>query len=230
MNIISGRRTNIVVAVLSGILAGSAFGYWGYGEYREHELRSAILEMMADTGQRMRDALSVDAGSAAASNPEALGRLYDHAVAVDAHLRRLRGMDVSPVDKLGDAADDYVLTSREILLRHASSHRYRLKLSENLAALRDHMRSDDRTGQWVTEAVRAKERVEETFRDYRLATSALGTLLESYPESQAGIAPHVDAAQLIDDSLVTDARNRLRDTFRQVTRDIERIASLAAYR
>ncbi len=230
MNIISGHKAKAVAATLAAVLAGSAFGYWGYGEYRAYELRSEVTELVKDTSLRLRDALSIEPSSMSADNQRTLSKLYDHAFAVDSHLQKLRDIDASPVEALADAADDYVLTGREILVRHASSQRTRLKLSGSLQALQNHMRADDRTGSWVTQAVRAKERVEEDYRDYRLASNALGKLLESFPASQTKIAPHVEAALLIDESLVNGARQRVLDTSRQTAREIEKIANLNAYR
>lgn len=230
MNIISGRKAKAVVAIFAAVLAGSAFGYWGYGEYRAYELRSEVTELVKDTSLRLRDALSVEPSSMSADNPGALNKLYDHAVAVDSHLQKLRGVDATPAGALADAADDFVLTGREILVRHASSQRIRLKLSGSLQVLQNHMRADDRTGSWVTQAVRAKEQVEEDYRDYRVVSNALGKLLESFPASRRTIAPHVEAAFLIDESLVNEARQRVLDTSRQTAREIEKIANLNAYR
>lgn len=230
VNIISGHKVRAVVAILAAVLAGSAFGYWGYGEYRAYELRSEVTGLVKDTSLRLREALSVDPSSLSADNSGALSKLYDHAFAVDNHLKELRGMDAAPAGALADAADDYVLTGREILVRHASSQRIRLKLSGSLQVLQNHMRADDRTGSWVTQAVRAKEQVEEDYRDYRLVSNALSKLLESFPASQRTIAPHVDAALLIDESLVNEARQRVLDTFGQTAREIDKIANLNAYR
>lgn len=228
--IFSIPKTKIAAAAVAAVLAGSAFGYWGYGEFREHELRNAVTEIVTDTSLRMRDALRAETGSIPANNPATLRRFYDHAVAVDGHLSELRGMDVSPIGGLGDAADDYVLTGREILLRRAASQRYRLKLAESIQALRNHMRADDRSGSWVREAVRAKERVEEDYRDYRITINALGTLLESFPASRAKMAPHVDAALLADDALVAEARKLVLESSKQVADEVGKISELAAYR
>jgi hypothetical protein len=230
MDIISGHRTRVLVAILVAVGATSAFGYWGYGEYRVYELRSEVSELVKDTSERLRESLSVEPNSASARNPETLRKLYDHAVSVDGHYQKLREIDLSPVGAYADAADDYLLTSREILLRRASSQRNQLKLADSLRALRNHMRADDRTGSWVTNAVRAKERVEENYRDYRMTTDALGRLLESFPASQAHIAPHVEASLLIDDALVRQARERLQETSGRTAAEIEKIANLNFYR
>lgn len=226
----SGTKSRVAVMALSAALAGSAFGYWSYGEYRQQELRNEVTELVKDTSVRMRDALSAGTLPTSANTPVTLRKFYDHAEAADRNFRKLHGMDVAPVEALAGAADDYVLTSREILLRHASSHRYRAKLSGSIQALRNHMRTDDRTGAWVSEAIRAKERVEEDYRDYKIATNALGNLLESFPASRAKMAPHVDAGLLTDEAVVEEARKQVLAASRQAADEIEKARQLASYR
>ena len=226
----SGLKTKTIVAVLAAVVATSALGYWSYGEYRQQELRSAVTGLVKDTSVRMRDALSAETLPAPADTAVTLRKLYDDAEAVGGNFRKLHDMDVAPVEALAGAADDYVLTSREILVRWASSHRYRVKLSGSIAALRNHMRADDRTGAWVSDAIRAKERVEEDYRDYRLTVGALARLLESFPASQAKMVVHIDAALLADLALVEEAREEALKASRQAAEEIAKVSQLTAYR
>lgn len=226
----SGIKTKTIAIAVAGLFAGSAFGYWGYTEYKQQELRNAVTELVKNTSLQMRDALGSDQRTVSVQTPGPLPKLYDDALAVDANVRKLHGMDVSPAEELGDAADDYVLTSREILLRWASSHRYRARLSASIQALRNHMRADDRTGGWVSAAIRAKERVEEDYRDYRLATNALGSLLESFPASRSKMSHYVDPALLTDYALIEDARKQVADASKQAAEEVQSARQLHPYR
>lgn len=226
----SGLQTTAAVVALAGVVAGSAFGYLGYGEYKEQRLRNEVTELVKDTSLRLGAALSVESLPASAAHTRILRKFYDHAEAVDGHYQKLHSIDILPIGQLAGVVDDYVLTSREILVRRASSQRYRLKLSGSLQGLRNHMRADNRTGAWVSEAIRAKERVEEDYRDYNLAINALGTLLGSYPASRAKIAPHVDAALLPDESLIEGAHTRTLAAATQAADEIEKARQLASYR
>ena len=231
MNIFAGTRAKVVMTVMVTVAAGSVFGYWGVGQYEQRVLREDIMWLVRDASLRLRTALTQDSVAAATENEEALLRsFYDHAVAVDGHLEKLRNMDVANAGNLAIAAHDYLTATREILLRRASSQRYRLKLTDDLQSLRNHMRADNRTGAWVTQAVRAKERVEEVYRDFRSASTALGSLLESFPALQARIAPYVEPVALIDESIVNDARMRIAAVARDTTRELDRYANLDRYR
>jgi hypothetical protein len=220
-------KTKTAVVVVAALLAGSAFGYWGYGEYKELQLRGEVMEIVQDTTLQMRDALSAEPQATAAKHPASLRKFYEHAEAADGDFRKLRGMDIPrPVEALADAADDYVLTSREILLRWASSQRNHQKLVSSMQALRNHMRADNRSGAWVSEAIRAKERVEEDYRDYQMASNALASLLESFPAARAKLTPQVEATLLADETLIENARKRALDASVLAANEIEKVRQL----
>lgn len=226
----SGFRGKTAVMILATAGATSAFGYWGYGELRAYQLRDEITALVKDTSLRMQTALSAEAPPVAVDNPALLRKFYEHAEAVDAHFRKLQDQEVARVADLASAADDYLLTSREILLRWASSQRYRVKLSGSIRTLQDHMRADDRSAAWISEAVRAKVRVEEDYRDYKRAVDALGTLLGTFPATRDKMAPYLDAGLLTDEKLVATARTHAFAASALAAHEIERIRQLRTYR
>jgi hypothetical protein len=226
----SGFRTKTVVMVFAAVGTTSAFGYWGYGELRAYQLRDEITALVTDASLRVQTALSARLPPATMQNPAVLRRFYEHAEAVDAHFRRLDAENTAPVADLANAADDYLLTSREILLRWASSQRYRVKLSGSIQALQDHMRADDRTADWISAAVRAKEQVEEDYRDYNRAVDALSTLLETFPAARDRMAPHVDGALLADKKVIATARTKALAASAAAQDEMEKIRQLRTYR
>ncbi|MGQ0523398.1 MAG: hypothetical protein ACT4P8_07040 [Betaproteobacteria bacterium] len=223
-------NTKTIVAILGVAGASSAFGYWGYAELKAHQLREEIVSMVRDTSERMRVALTTPLPPAAVDNPAMLRRLYDDAETVDAYFRRMQREDLAPLPELASAADDYLLTSREILLRWASSQRCRLKLSASIRALENHMRADDRTAAWVTEAIRAKERVEEDYRDYARTMNALNMLLDSFPAARDKMIAKVDPALITNPHLVTAVRTDVAAAAIRATEEMERIRQLRTYR
>lgn len=216
-------RAKVIAVALIAILAAAA--WWGYGQNQKREQRKAIVALVADTGARMRSALS-----ATTDGPETARKLEEDTAAADKNLSELKRMDTVREPALVDAADDYLLTSREILKRLVNIQRYRQLLSESLPALIQHMRSYNRSGAWVQQAVKARERVNKDHRDLGLATDALDQLLQSFPASQKKIAPFVDPAVLIEDGAIATARTRALEAAKQVAADIEKTRQLDTFR
>ena len=221
------RSTTRIVAAIAAI---AVLGYWGYGAYREHETRKALVTMLKDTSQRLSDAFRNEAEAQLASIPDTVGKLEARAAQIDRYYSTVRRMESSAAPELREAAEDYLLTAREIMRRVAAIHRSRMVLSESRTTLVNHMRSDRGGVTWPGEAVRARERVEHDFREFGLASGALARLLESFPASQAKIAPYVEKTLLIDENLVKKARARLLASLKQTGSEVDKITNLDAYR
>lgn len=220
------RATSILFAVVVATSASGYWGYWAYSELRTWQLRNEVLALVYDASLRIQTSLA----SGAVNDLTALNGLYDHVEAIDAHFRKLRHMEVGAVPDLAYAADNYLTTTREILLRRASSARHRMELSARIEALRSHMRADDRTGAWISKAVLAKERVEDCYRDYNRAINALATLLGTLPASGEEMSSFMDAALLADDAFISAAREEALVASRQAADEMEIVRQLSAYR
>ena len=213
-----------IIAIAFAVLAFAGL-WWGFGEYQKREQQKAITALVADTGARLREAMT-----APAEGPEAGRKLDEHAAAADRNLSGLKGMNAARQQAFADAADDYLLTGREILKRFASVQRYRQLLAESLQALGDHMRADDHTGAWVQQAVKARERANKDYRDLGLAAGALDQLLQSLPASQKKIAPYVEPAVLVESGVIDAARARVLEAAKLATAEIEKTRRPDAFR
>jgi hypothetical protein len=217
-------RAKLFIIALAALVAVAA-GWWGYGEHQKREQRKSIVALLSDTGAQLRAGLSAMDGG-----PDAVRKLDEQTAGADRNLSALKSMDASRQSALAEAADDYLLTGREILKRLAAVQRYRQLLSESLQALVGHMRADDHSGAWVQQAVKAHERAKKDHRDLALATGALDKLLQSLPDSQKKIAPYVEAGMLIGDDAIAAARARALDSLKQSTAEIEKAGRLDAFR
>ncbi len=168
--------------------------------------------------------------TAATEGPDAVRGLEDHAAAVEQNLAELKRLNAAREPVLAEAADDYILTSREILKRLVNVQRYRQLLAESLPALIAHMRADNRSGVWIQQAVKARERVNQDHRGLSLAAGALDTLLRSFPASQKKIAPHVAPVTLVEGSVIDAARARALEAVKQADGEIEKTRRLDAFR
>lgn len=192
----------LVIAVV-GILA-----YWGLTAHQKRELDNTVTASVQDASQRLRSALTVTAGPLEAVTMNVAERINTDAEEVDRRLRAIKKMESSSNFALVDRADSYLLTVREILKRLSGSHRNRLLLADSTRALHDHIRVDTRTGSWVSEAVRSKARVDKDFRNYRIESEMADKLLESFPAEQKRMVPYLGRAEIIEATLIDDARSR----------------------
>ena len=175
-------------------------------------------------------ALALETETAAASGQQTVSRLDEQALEVDRHVMELHDMGAGPNRALVAAADDYLLTVRQILRQQAASHRYRLQVAASEDALREHMRAAGRrSGTWIDEAVRMKDRLERNYFDYRVSAEALGRLLAAYPDSRKKLVAQLGSPLLADEA-VEDARRRAAATLKRVTASVEQARPLAAVR
>src|SRR5216117_2649773 len=224
-----GLTTRTAALLAAALVGASALGYWGVSAYRKSELQKAVTALVEDTSERLQAAFAIETGTAPAD--QTVGRLDDHAQEVDKHVLELRGMSASPNRALVDAAEEYMLTVRQILRNQAASHRYRIQVSASEQALRDHMRTANRrSGNWIKEALRAKDRMEKEYFDYRISVDAFGRLLESYPATRKKLALQVGAGLLVEEAVAANARKRALATSKRVADDVERARQLAAVR
>jgi hypothetical protein len=216
---------------LAALVIASALGYWGVNAYRKGQLQEAVTALVKDSSERLQAALAVETGAVPENAAQMVRKLDDQAQEVDKHVIELRGMSAFPNRGLVDAAEEYMLTVRQILRNQAASHRYRIQVSASERALRDHMRtSNRRSGTWIQEAVRAKDRMEKDYFDYRLSVDTFGRLLESYPATRSKLALQVGAGLLADEAVAASARKRVLANSRRVAADVERARQLAAVR
>lgn len=226
---ISESSKKIAVMTLVVILATLVI-WLVYNGHKKRELRNTVIELVRDSGARLKEALQAEAGTQATKTPGPAGRLDGDFKAVEQHLAQLRGMNADSIGVLAGVADDYLLSCREILLRVAASHRYRMLFSESSQALREHMGADNGTASWIGQAIRGKERVEQDYHDYKLAIEALDKLLESLPDTQTRVAPYAGPGQLIEPSMIDNARKQMLGKLKQATGEIENIRQLVPRR
>lgn len=223
------NNKTIGIAVAAAVVA-AVLGYWGYGAHKSREAQRIALGQVTDAAVRLREALTIAGGRPEADPAQTVKRLDEHASAVDRGLQDLKRVDASSHQALVDAADDYLLTAREILKKQADSHRYRSMWTQSWQALRQHLRHDTRTGAWVQQAVKARERANRDFRGYSIAAEALGKLLESFPASQKRVAPYVGTEALIADDLVARARERVVGDLQRATAEMDKFKQIEALR
>jgi hypothetical protein len=210
-------RTIALVAATVVLVIGS------YIAFQKHTARGQVTALVQDSSTRLRAALK-------ALGANEVVDVDAHAKAAEANARKLRELDTSALTPFADAADDYLISAREILRRHADIVRARADLSANLDALATHMKSDRGAAAWPQDAVRLKAPLDRNLRDYTIAVQSYASLLGSLGASQRKIAPYVDNALLIDETLVDSARQRVLDAHANAEGAVKQAVSLETYR
>jgi len=222
--------TRTTALALAALVVASALGYWGLSAYRKGQLQKAVTALVKDSSELLQAALAVETGAVPEDAAQMVVKLDDQAQEVDKHVIELRGISASPNRALVDAAEEYMLTVRQILRNQAASHRYRIQVSASEQKLRDHMRTAGRrSGAWIDEAIRAKDRMERSYFDYRISVEALERLLASYPGARKKMASQLRVPLLADET-VAGPRKRVLANSRRVADDLERARQLAAVR
>lgn len=224
------RSSRTIAFVVAAVLVAAGIGYWGHGAWQKRELRASVAAIVQGAGERLRDALAMQLAPAPENRAETVKKLERHAAAVDKSIGALRKLALERDRELTDAADGYLVSVREILRRQIGMNRFQDRHAESLRALQDHMRVDDRSGGWVRAAVRAKERAERDFRDFRQATAAYATLLGTFPDTQKKLEPALGREALVAPDQIARARERALEASRQSAAEMEKLRALLAPR
>ena len=225
-----GATTRGATFALAALVLASALGYWGVSVYRKVQLQRTVSALVIDSSERLAAALTLESDMAGAGSAQTVARLDEQAQEVDKHVIELRDTNASPGRRLVAAAEEYLLTVRQILREQAASHRYRIQVSASETALREHMRAAGRRSKgWIDEAIRAKDRLEKNYFDYRVSTEALERLLASYPPVRKTMAAQLSVPLLADD-VVESARKRTLAGSKRLAASVEQARQLAAVR
>jgi hypothetical protein len=212
------------IRTLAVVLASIVLLVGTYLAYEKYTRRNHVVAMLKDTSARLRATLQAQAAQGGGTGAQG------DASAVDASVVALRKTNASSFRPLADAADDYLVTVREILRRAADIESARARIATSLDALNAHVRADRGRADWPKEAVRLKEGIDGPARDYRIAVESYASLLQTFPASQLKIAPFVEHESLIDDQTIDRARKRTLDEFAGTEQDIRQAANLGGSR
>ncbi|HUL93647.1 MAG TPA: hypothetical protein VLV56_15000 [Burkholderiales bacterium] len=225
-----GASTRAGVFGLVALVLVSALGYWGVSAYRKGQLQKTVSALVRDSSERMEAALALENESAPAGSSQTVAKLDDQAQEVDKHVIDLRETSAAPNRALVAAAEEYLLTVRQVLREQAASHRYRIQVTASETALREHMRTAGRRSKgWIDEAIRAKDRLEKNYFDYRVSAEALERLLASYPSVRRKMAAQL-SVPLLADEVVESARKRILAGSKRIAASVEQARQLAAVR
>jgi hypothetical protein len=205
-----GGAKAIVAAVVLAIAGGA--GYWLYAGKQKKEQERLVVGLLGDTTKQLRQALN---GPPAA----------DVVLKIDGNLKLVKAPR-NPGLEL--AAEHYIHGAREIARRRADAERLAREAAMSRRALAMHMSAASaRDTYWIRVASDLKKRVEREHFDLDVSLKALSHLLYTLPETQKELAPHVDAALLLNDAERRKARERAEQDAKRAADELEKVRRLA---
>ena len=204
-----GGAKAIVAAVVLAISGSTA--YFLIAAQQKKDQQRAVAALLGDTTAQLRKALN---GPAPA---ELVSKIDDNLKAVKAPRDR----------QLADAAGLYIHGAREIVRRRADAERLTREASMSRRALAMHMKAASaRDTYWIRVASDLKKRVERDHHDLEVSLKSLSHLLETLPETQKQLAPHVNAALLLEEAEGRKALERAEHAAKLATQELEKVRNL----
>jgi xanthosine utilization system XapX-like protein len=204
----------LLIAVVA--IVGAVIGYTMWGQHQRLQQERAVTALLADTTAQLRQALT------ATPTKEIFSR-------IDGNLRSLKAPR-SP--ELADAAEHYILGAREIVRRRLDAARHAQQAAAGRQALAAHMSAaGGRRGEaWFRTALDLKKRVERDHFDLDITLKALQELLDSLPDAEKRLAPHVQPALLLEEPLRVQARGQARADAERAAAELVKVRRLAEAR
>lgn len=199
-------RTGTVIAAAVGIAIAAGVGYALHKATKERNEKRAVVSVVGDTTAQLRGALKTP-------SPEALAK-------IEGNLRVARTWS-NP--QLAEATELYLVSAREIMRRRADADRLKHKTVASRAALAAHMnRAARRDTVWIRTATSLKRQVEGDHFELDVQLKALADLLDSFPEANKSLAPHVQASLLLGADLSKQARREVLEEAKRALAELEK--------
>lgn len=207
--IISNLGTTVAAA--AGIAIALGVGVALHKANKERNEKRALVSVVSETTTQLRSSLKTSA-------PGALEK-------IEGNLRVAKSWS-NPA--LADATEHYLLGAREILRRRTEADRLAQKAAASRAALAAHMgRAAHRGTGWIHTASDLKKRVERDHFDLDVQLKALADLLDSLPEANKRLAPHLETSLLLEDDVRKKARVAVLEEAKRASAELEKVRNLA---
>jgi hypothetical protein len=194
----SSKLATYVVAA-AGIAIAGGVGYMLHKEAKKRSEARAVLSAISDASTHLKNAVKV-------APPEAIEQ-------IDAGVRQAHSWG-NPA--AADAAEEYLISVREILRRRAEANRLREKAAASREALHAHMsRAGTRTTPWIRAATDLKRQVDRDYFELNVKLDALANLWATLPEANKRIAPHIDESLLLEEHVRRTAHRAVLEEVRR---------------
>ena len=205
----SSRIATVLVAAACITIAASV-GYLLHKEARQRSEARAVVSIVQETTVELQRGLKIP-------SREALEK-------IEGSLRVAQSWSNT---ELVQATEPYLVGAREILRRRADASRLTQKAAASRAALAAHIaRAPRRDTPWIRAAMDLKKQVERDHFDLDVQLNALADLLDTLPEANKRLTPHVQASLLLEDARRRDAREGVLAEAKRARVELDRARAL----
>jgi hypothetical protein len=205
----SSRFATAVVATV-GIAIAAGVGYLLHKEAKKRSEARAVVSVVGEATAQLKSGLK-------GISPGALDK-------VEASLEVAKTWSDA---NLADATEQYLIGAREILRRRGDANRLTQRAAGSRAALAAHMgRAGRRDSPWIRTASDLKKQVERDHFDLEMQLNALAGLLETLPEANKRLAPHVEASLLLEDAVRKRAHQAVLEEAKRAQAALQKTRSL----
>ena len=206
-----GKR-QLWVAGFVALAIAAGVGYAMVGAAQKRAQQRQVGQLVADSTERLRQALTAKADS-------------ELVAAIDANLKATR----APRDPaLADAAEQYIISAREIAKRRIEVERLTRQAAASRAALAGHMThaANRRGDAWMRDALALKKRVENDHFELGITLKALYDLLYNLPDAEKRLEPRLGAALLLEPALTDSARRQAQADAKRAAEELDRARNI----
>lgn len=215
------RNPAVIAAAAALVLLVAGPGYWLYSQSVKDAQRQAVAQSVSETTQAIGLGISLRGADGEAQQLDAL------VAAAEGRLAALRGTPSKAVPDAFEAGEQYITDAQRVLRRQAVLVRVRAATADAQNGLIAHMaRAENRSEDWIREAVALRQKLEKEFFEFRAAATAYSSALEAIPASRRLVAAALPGAALYSEAELGKLQARAAEDARHAAIELENLKKL----
>jgi hypothetical protein len=215
------RNPAVMAAVAAVVLLVAGPGYYFYSQSVKDTQRKAVAQQVTETTKSLALAISLRGADGEAQQLDA------QVEAAERRLAALRGAPGKSVPEVYEAGEQYITDAQRVMRRQAALVRVRIATAGAQNALIAHMgRAENRSDEWIREAVGLRQKLEKEFFEFRAAATAYSSALEAIPASRRQAVAAVPGAAFYDEAALGKVQMRAAEDARSATAELENLKKL----
>ena len=196
-------------------------GWWLYSQSVKEEQRTAVAAIVAGTTKSIALALSMRGAEGEAAELDKL------VAAAEGPLSALRRFPARRELAVFEAAEQYVADAQRTMRRQAALVRVREVTAGSQNALMSHMaRAENRSDEWIREAVALRQRLEKDFYEFRTSSAAYSSALDALPAARGKVLELLPGAAVYDQATLARMQTRAAEDARVAVEELEALKRL----